>query len=137
MRNFLEKGGNAGLETGYRGFTRVSVAERKLTHAYGRFFWLALYAQPALWVGMAILALVKLAFIWLCLIGESGALFSEFSKKVDWDRGFCGEERRCLKSTWVLRSGNRCHSKYTRAVESISSATLLGRLLMNYPLFLY
>jgi cytochrome b len=34
-----------------------------------RFFWLALYAQPALWVGLAILALVKLEFIWLTLVG--------------------------------------------------------------------
>lgn len=35
-----------------------------------RFFWLALYAQPALWVGLAILALVRLKFIWLSLVGE-------------------------------------------------------------------
>ncbi|GAB7344691.1 hypothetical protein MBLNU457_3169t1 [Dothideomycetes sp. NU457] len=34
-----------------------------------RFFWLALYAQPALWVGLAVLALVRLKFIWLSLVG--------------------------------------------------------------------
>lgn len=34
-----------------------------------RFFWLALYAQPVLWVALAILALVKLEFIWLTLVG--------------------------------------------------------------------
>ncbi|KAH9840481.1 Golgi apparatus membrane protein tvp23 [Teratosphaeria destructans] len=33
-----------------------------------RSFWLALYAQPALWVVLAILALVKLEFIWLTLV---------------------------------------------------------------------
>lgn len=35
-----------------------------------RFFWLALYAQPALWVALAIVALVQLKFIWLTLVGE-------------------------------------------------------------------
>ncbi|KAI7366564.1 Golgi apparatus membrane protein, partial [Hortaea werneckii] len=36
-----------------------------------RFFWLALYAQPALWVALAIVALVQLKFIWLTLVGKS------------------------------------------------------------------
>jgi hypothetical protein len=36
-----------------------------------RFFWLANYLQPLLWVGMAILALVRLKFIWLPLDGWS------------------------------------------------------------------
>ncbi len=36
-----------------------------------RFFWLALYAQPGLWVGLAIFALVRLESpIWLSLNGE-------------------------------------------------------------------
>ena len=35
-----------------------------------RFFWLALYAQPALWIGLAILAVVSLSFVWLSLIGK-------------------------------------------------------------------
>ncbi|KAF2863444.1 DUF846-domain-containing protein [Piedraia hortae CBS 480.64] len=33
-----------------------------------RFFWLSLYVQPALWIGLAILAFVKLEFIWLTLV---------------------------------------------------------------------
>lgn len=37
-----------------------------------RFFWLALYAQPGLWVGLAIFALVRLESpIWLSLNGRS------------------------------------------------------------------
>ena len=36
-----------------------------------RFFWLALYCQPALWVALAIVAIVKFEFIWLTLVGES------------------------------------------------------------------
>lgn len=35
-----------------------------------RFFWLALYAQPGLWVALAIVAIVKLHPIWLTLVGE-------------------------------------------------------------------
>ncbi|KAI9171349.1 Golgi apparatus membrane protein TVP23 [Paramyrothecium foliicola] len=33
-----------------------------------RFFWLALYVQPVLWVVMAILAIVRLQFLWLPLV---------------------------------------------------------------------
>lgn len=36
-----------------------------------RFFWLALYAQPVLWVVLAVLLLVRLRFDWLPLIGGS------------------------------------------------------------------
>lgn len=36
-----------------------------------RFFWLSLYVTPALWVGLAILAIVRLVgVIWLSLIGK-------------------------------------------------------------------
>jgi hypothetical protein len=35
-----------------------------------RFFWLAIYVQPLLWVGLAIFALVGLKWIWLPLVGE-------------------------------------------------------------------
>jgi hypothetical protein len=35
-----------------------------------RFFWLAIYAQPLLWVGLAIVAIVRFEFIWLTLVGE-------------------------------------------------------------------
>lgn len=36
-----------------------------------RFFWLTMYAAPALWVGLAVLALVRfLNAIWLVIVGE-------------------------------------------------------------------
>lgn len=35
-----------------------------------RFFWLAIYAQPMLWVLLAVVALLSLKFIWLPLVGE-------------------------------------------------------------------
>jgi hypothetical protein len=35
-----------------------------------RFFWLALYVQPAGWVAMAIVALARAELIWLTLVGE-------------------------------------------------------------------
>jgi hypothetical protein len=34
-----------------------------------RFFWLALYVQPALWIALAIWATVSLKFLWLPLVG--------------------------------------------------------------------
>lgn len=36
-----------------------------------RFFWLAMYAQPALWIVLGILALVRLKALWLTLVGTS------------------------------------------------------------------
>ena len=35
-----------------------------------RFFWLALYVQPLLWVVMAVLAIVRLEFLWLPLVSK-------------------------------------------------------------------
>src|SRR3954447_12943465 len=39
-----------------------------------RFFWLALYLQPLLWVLLAVFALVRLQFMWLPLVGECWSL---------------------------------------------------------------
>ena len=53
-----------------------------------RFFWLALYCQPALWVGLGIFAIFKLEPIWLTLVGE----FEKLSRKLgktDWDCSDC------------------------------------------------
>ncbi|KUJ24032.1 golgi apparatus membrane protein-like protein tvp23 [Mollisia scopiformis] len=33
-----------------------------------RFFWIALYSQPLLWVALAVLAIFKFEFIWLTLV---------------------------------------------------------------------
>jgi len=33
-----------------------------------RFFWLAMYIQPLLWIGLAIVACFKLEFVWLSLV---------------------------------------------------------------------
>ncbi|KAL7628383.1 Golgi apparatus membrane protein tvp23 [Parahypoxylon ruwenzoriense] len=43
-----------------------------------RFFWLAIYAQPVLWVALAILALVRLKFMWLPLVGACAPPFPSF-----------------------------------------------------------
>lgn len=41
-----------------------------------RFFWLSMYATPALWVGLAIVAIFRLTnVIWLSLVGESDTHF--------------------------------------------------------------
>jgi hypothetical protein len=34
-----------------------------------RFFWLAMYAQPLLWIALAVVAIVRFELIWLTLVG--------------------------------------------------------------------
>lgn len=34
-----------------------------------RFFWIALYSQPLLWVALAVVAIIRFEFIWLTLVG--------------------------------------------------------------------
>ena len=47
-----------------------------------RFFWLAMYAQPFLWIALAVLALIRLMFIWLPLVGK--LLFLSFAGPRGW-----------------------------------------------------
>ena len=35
----------------------------------GRFFWLAMYVQPLLWIGLAVVAIIRFKLIWLTLVG--------------------------------------------------------------------
>ena len=35
-----------------------------------RFFWLALYAQPALWILLGVVAIIKMTPLWLTLVGK-------------------------------------------------------------------
>ncbi|KAI9891021.1 MAG: Golgi apparatus membrane protein tvp23 [Vezdaea aestivalis] len=46
-----------------------------------RFFWLALYVQPVLWVALAIAAAVRGRVLWLSLVGESPLAFRS---STDW-----------------------------------------------------
>lgn len=52
-------------------FESADPETRELNATDKRFFWIALYAQPVLWILLAVLALVSLEFIWLTLVGES------------------------------------------------------------------
>lgn len=52
-------------------FESADPETREVNATDKRFFWIALYAQPVLWILLAILALVSLEFIWLTLVGES------------------------------------------------------------------
>jgi hypothetical protein len=54
-------------------FESADPATREINATDKRFFWIALYAQPVLWIALAILALVGLNFIWLTLVGEFAA----------------------------------------------------------------
>lgn len=43
---------------------------RQISATDKRFFWLSLYVQPAIWIALAIVAIIKFEFIWLTLVGE-------------------------------------------------------------------
>ncbi|KAF1839934.1 golgi apparatus membrane protein-like protein tvp23 [Cucurbitaria berberidis CBS 394.84] len=49
-------------------FESADPETREINATDKRFFWLALYAQPVLWVVLAVVALVSLEFIWLTLV---------------------------------------------------------------------
>jgi hypothetical protein len=60
---------------------------REINATDKRFFWLALYAQPVLWVLLAIVALVSFEPIWLTLVGmcnsDSSTRYLEEGFEVD------------------------------------------------------
>lgn len=61
-----------------------------------RFFWIALYAQPVLWILLAVLALASLEFIWLTLVGEFKYSYNlkggAIRRDADW--------RECIRHRW-------------------------------------
>jgi hypothetical protein len=59
-----------------------------------RFFWIALYAQPVLWVLLAVVALASLEFIWLTLVGEFLCVFFWVVEFGLWDLGERKDRRR-------------------------------------------
>lgn len=56
-------------------FESSDPATRQINATDSRFFWLANYAQPLLWVALAILALLRFKFMWLPLVGMSSVYF--------------------------------------------------------------
>lgn len=52
-------------------FESLEPGTRQINSTDSRFFWLALYIQPLWWILMAILAIIRLQFLWLPLVGES------------------------------------------------------------------
>lgn len=49
-------------------FEHSDPAVKTINATDSRFFWMAMYVQPLLWIALAILAVVKLEFIWLTLV---------------------------------------------------------------------
>lgn len=43
---------------------------RTINATDSRFFWLAMYSQPLLWVALAILAMIRFKLMWLPLVGK-------------------------------------------------------------------
>ena len=94
-----------------------------------RFFWLALYAQPALWVGLAIFAIVRLEnVIWLSLVGES-CFLSDRTTLFDTDHPLFKAIALVLTITNTL-AFSRC-DKFSQASNLASSAMYSGGLARN------
>jgi len=49
-------------------FESSDPATKPINATDSRFFWLAIYAQPLLWVALAVVAIVRFEFIWLTLV---------------------------------------------------------------------
>ncbi|KAF2186914.1 golgi apparatus membrane protein-like protein tvp23 [Zopfia rhizophila CBS 207.26] len=49
-------------------FESADPETRQINATDKRFFWIALYAQPVLWILLAVVALASLEFIWLTLV---------------------------------------------------------------------
>ncbi|KAJ1326769.1 DUF846 domain-containing protein [Microdochium nivale] len=49
-------------------FESIEPGSRTINPTDSRFFWLAMYSQPALWVALAVLAIVRFKFMWLPLV---------------------------------------------------------------------
>ncbi len=52
-------------------FESSDPAVKVISPTDNRFFWLALYSQPVLWVVLAVVAIFRFHFIWLTLVGKS------------------------------------------------------------------
>ena len=50
-------------------FESSDPATKVINATDSRFFWIALYSQPLLWVGLAVVAIFRFEFIWLTLVG--------------------------------------------------------------------
>ena len=57
-------------------FESSDPSTRSINATASRFFWLALYVQPLFWVALAVVAIVRLEFIWLSLVGASRPLLT-------------------------------------------------------------
>ena len=81
-----------------------------------RFFWLAIYVQPLLWVGLALLVIIRLRFIWLPLVGAWDPFLSLCSRPSP------ARQRRAPPFGPVLGCGGGEHLADDRPQQSPSSS---------------
>jgi hypothetical protein len=55
-------------------FESSDPATKVINPTDSRFFWIALYSQPLLWIALAFVAIFSFELIWLTLIGKSEGL---------------------------------------------------------------
>lgn len=58
-------------------FESSDPATKVINATDNRFFWIALYSQPLLWVALAFVAIFSFELIWLTLVGMLRALEDE------------------------------------------------------------
>ena len=91
-----------------------------------RFFWLALYAQPGLWVGLAIFALVRLESpIWLSLNGECSLCWGRTSVPGSFLMRFGAAAIALILTITNTLAFSRC-DKFSQASNLASSAMYSG-----------
>ena len=66
-------------------FESAEPGDRDQNKTDKRFFWIALYAQPVLWILLAVVALLSLEFIWLTLVGKWNSYLGRTGKNI-WRR---------------------------------------------------
>lgn len=110
-------------------FESVDPTVRTINPTDRRFFWLALYAQPVLWVGMALLAIVNLRFIWLSLVGKF-ALCARSRKGVAGLTSVDGVVMALVLTITNAVAFSRC-DKFSQASNMAGSALYSGGLARN------
>ena len=120
-------------------FESADPETREVNATDKRYFWIALYAQPVLWILLAIFALVSLKFIWLTLCGESEACVVEDCVGVLTRHSYCAcsydyEYARVLEvrqvqpgewlcvecDIWVWAGKEYCRRNYRWLVQAMS-----------------
>jgi hypothetical protein len=83
-------------------FESSDPATKTINATDSRFFWIALYSQPLLWVALAFVAVFSFEPIWLTLVGTLQTPYLWIVKRVDCAKMVTGGRRK--EMIWLGRS---------------------------------